>query len=283
MNPRKQELAEWSETALRQLRGPVAAGVRKRIAQWRDPRARLLRRRRRAKQTTVAGATATGLLGAGSVVPFAPHVVGIPVAPGVLETMLDVGAFGLAGVALAAGAGTVGEAVKYRRLRRTPLPEPPPEPVELPPHGSRAHEPMRRLAEAEASLHGVLTQLSEAGAGEAAAEARATANTVAAALRQVAGRLVAVEAAARHAPAADADEFRDHVARLRAELDEGVAEYGRLIAAAGRAVAASDAPEQKHLMQDATDRLAGLAVALQELSGPRSPGSEPIPPGGTAG
>lgn len=264
---RKQEIAEWGETALRQLRGPVLSDVRKRIARWRDPRARLLRRRRRAKQAAVGSAATSGVLGAGSVVSFSPYLLSIPVEPGFTESMLDLGGFGLAGLAVAAAAGAVGGTVRYRRLRRVPLPAPAPEPVELPPHKSAAREPMRRLGEAEQSLHGALVQLSESGAGgDAAGEARTTADSAAAELRRVAARLMAVEAAIPHAPAAEREELQGDVGRLREELDEGVESYGSLVAAAGRAVAASSAPEQKHLMQDATDRLAGLAMALQELS-----------------
>lgn len=272
MQSRKHEFAELGETALRQLRGPVLTRVRKKIAQWRDPRARLLRRRRRSKQTAVAGATATGTLGAGSVVSFSPSLIGFQADPA-LAAMLDVGGFGLAVTAVASGAGTIAGTVKHRRLMRTPLPAPAPEPVELPARDSSAYEPMRRLRDAERSLHEVLAKLSATGAGtDAASDARTTADGVSLALREVAAKVSAVESAIPHAPEDQQAVLRDDVARLREELDEGVDGYGGLVAAAGRAVAAGSAPEQKHLMQDATDRLMGLSDALQELSRSQSPG-----------
>jgi hypothetical protein len=270
VQPRKQELAEWGEAALHQLRGPVLTGVRKKLAAWRDPRARMLRRRRRVKKATAAGAATTGIFGGGSVLSFT-----LPVEPGMTETLFDASGAGLAGLALVAGLGTISGVLKYRRLMRTPLPEPAPEPVELPPHGSQAREPMLQLRDAEQSLHGALSQLTTAGAGaggDSVADARATASSAAAALRQVAERLCAVEAAMQHSPEADREALRADVQRLRTELDEGVEGYGRLLAAAGRAVAASGAPEQKDLMQDATDRLAGLAAGMRELSGSGSSG-----------
>ncbi|RCW43288.1 hypothetical protein DFQ14_107178 [Halopolyspora algeriensis] len=268
MSRRREEFSEWGEFALDQLRGPVLTGFRRKLAAWRDPRARLIRRRRRAKYGTASGATATGALGGGAYLSYAAENFWVTLEPAT-ETMLDVTSFGVGGLALAAGAGTVGAALKYRRLKRTPLPQPPPEPVQLPPRDSQAREPMRRLRDAEQSLHSALTRLTDAGvgvAGEPATEARTTAARAASALRAVADRLVAVEGAVPHAPAQDREALRSDVARLRAELDEGVESYGGLVAAAGRAVAASGASEQKHVMQDATDRLAGLAAALQELS-----------------
>ncbi|MDR7300592.1 phage shock envelope stress response protein PspM [Haloactinomyces albus] len=269
MSKRWNQLGEWNEFALDQLRGPVLTGFRRKLAAWRDPRARLIRRRRRAKHSTVAGATTTGVLGGSAYFSYAADHFWSAIEPAT-ETMLDMTSFGIGGLALAMGAGTIGAGLKYRRLKRTPLPEPDPEPVQLPPHDSRAREPMRQLRDAEQSLHHALTQLTaaEAGvAGESAADARSTAARAASALRAVADRLVAVEGAIPHAPTADREALQSDVRRLRAELDEGVESYGGLVAAAGRAVAASGASEQKHVMQDATDRLAGLASALQELSG----------------
>ncbi|MCA1186923.1 MULTISPECIES: hypothetical protein [unclassified Saccharopolyspora] len=264
MPPRKNELAAWGEAALRELRGPVVGEVRRKLAQWRDPRARLLRKRKRARQNATAGTVGTGVLGVGAYGAYAPHAFGLPVGAGALETMLDVAAFGVGGVAVAAAFGTVAEWRRYRRLLRTPLPEAAPEPVELPPNGSQAREPMRLLRDAEQSLHQALTQLG-GGGFEEATDARATADRAATALREVASRLQAVEAALPHVPATEQADLRADVRRLRAELDEGVEGYRYLVAAAGRAVAASGAPEQRHAVQDATDRLAGLATALHEL------------------
>ncbi|WP_243793203.1 phage shock envelope stress response protein PspM [Saccharopolyspora gloriosae] len=264
MSRRKNELAEWGEAALRELRGPVAGEVRRKFAKWRDPRARLLRKRKRARQSATAGAVSTGVLGVGAFGSFSPEAFGILLPAGALETSLDVAAFGIGGVAVAAAFGSFTEWRRYRRLLKTPLPEAAPEPVELPPSSSQAREPMRLLRDAEQSMHQALNRLDADGFGEAA-DARATAQRAATALREVASRLQAVEAALPHVPATEQDELRAEAKRLRTELDEGIEGYRYLVAAAGRAVAASGAPEQRHAVQDATDRLAGLATALHEL------------------
>lgn len=266
MQRRKEELAELGETALKQLRGPVLTGLRKKLASWRDPRARLLRQRKRAKATTATGAITTGTFGVGSFVTISPESLGLQVSEN-LGTMLDLSGFGLGGLAVLTGAGTIGAGIRYRRLKRTPLPEAPPEPVDLPPQDSEAHEPMRRLQDAEQSLHRSLMQLTAAGVAHSVADTRATADGAAQELRQLAARLQAVESALPHAPEPDKETLRADVRELRRELDEGVDGYGGLVAATSRAVAASGAPEQKDLLQDATDRLAGLASALRELSG----------------
>ncbi|GAA4829813.1 phage shock envelope stress response protein PspM [Saccharopolyspora rosea] len=266
MRSRRNELAQWGEAALEQLRGPVLTEVRRTLARWRDPRARLLRQRRRAKRAATGSAVTAGVFGAGAYTSAT--------APGLWEMwgswahgVQEFATFGLGGIAVAAGVGAVGAGTRYWKLRKAPLPEAPPQPVELPPQDSRAREPMRRLRDAEQSLHRALVQLTSAGAGEAAADARRTADSAAVELRRGADRLVAVEEAAPHAPAAERAELHADADRLRAELDEGVEGYGRLVAAAGRAVAASGSTEQAHLLQDATDRLAGLAAGLRELFG----------------
>lgn len=142
----------------------------------------------------------------------------------------------------------------------------------LPPKGSVAREPMKKLADAEQALDQVLAQLSgRAGApavvpAESVDQARATSAEAATALRAVAGQLVAVELARDHAPPLERGPLVDGVSRLRDQLDEGLDGYRSLVAAAGRVVAASSSPGPKQELTDATDHLAGLAVALRELS-----------------
>ncbi|QGK70914.1 hypothetical protein GIY23_16565 [Allosaccharopolyspora coralli] len=272
----RDEAAEWGEFVLDQMKGPVADRVRKKVASWRDPRARLLRRRRRAKHTTVAGGVGTGVLGGSSATAFmADDLAGLQ-AP--MDVMANLAGVGFGALALPAGIGTIVAWRKYRALLRTPLPEAPPEPVALPPADSAAREPMRKLRDAENSLHESLVQLTAAsvdGVNDRAEDARATAVRTAGALRRVSDRLRSVESAQRFAPEADQETLRADATRLRADLDEGVEGYGKLVAAAARAVAASDEPEQASLMQDATDRLAGFAEGLHEISG-RDPQSEAI-------
>ncbi|HEY0447497.1 phage shock envelope stress response protein PspM [Actinophytocola sp.] len=145
-------------------------------------------------------------------------------------------------------------------------------PMALPPKGSAAREPMQRLADAEKALGQVLAQLS-GNAGmpasvplESVAQAQATSNEAATALRAVSAQLVAVELARDHAPPLERGPLIEGIQRLRAQLDEGLDGYRSLVAAAGRVVAASSAPGPKQELTEATDHLAGLAVALRELS-----------------
>lgn len=271
---RKRELAQLGEVALEQLRGPVFSEVKRRLADWRDPRARLVRQRKRAKRTAVGGATSAGVFGAGAVGTGAVGTGSMEAVAGVPEIFWDVSTVGLGGFAALGAAVAVKFGVKYRRLKNTPLPESS-APAALPAPGSAARPSMQRLRDAEQTLQGALAQLSEAGAGAAAADARATADHTAAELRRGAQRLIAVESALRHAPESQRGALREDVERLRGELDEGVDGYGGLVAAAGQAVAASGSVEQTHLLQDATDRLAGLAEGMRVVfddSG--SPGTE---------
>lgn len=268
---RKRELAQLGEEALEQLRGPVLTEFRRRFASWRDPRARLLRQRRRAKRTTTGGAATAGVFGAGAVGTGVGQA-GLAADSGIDAFFWDVSTFGMGGVAVAGAAVAVRFGVKYRALKRTPLPPERPAPVELPAAGSAARPSMQRLRDAEQTLHAALSELGAVGAGAGAAEARATADHTAAELRRGAQRLVAVESAIRHAPESQKHALREDVQRLRGELDEGVDGYGGLVAAAGQAVAASGSVEQTHLLQDATDRLAGLADGMREVFGdPDSP------------
>lgn len=152
----------------------------------------------------------------------------------------------------------------------TAAPTPPP----LPPKSSAAYEPMQRLAEAEDALAQLVRQLSGAHGTpasvplESVAEAERTGAEAAQALRGVAAQLAAVELARDHAPPMERGALIDGVRRLREQLDEGLTGYRSLVAAAGRVVAASSSAGPKQELADATDHLAGLAVALRELSDP---------------
>jgi hypothetical protein len=253
------EFRELGKLVTQQLRGPVAEQIRQKVAGWRDPRARLLRRRRRARRAAGVWATLTAALAGGAGLEIA--VAHSPLAAVVL------GGF-------AAGSGVVGarSGVRAYRLHRMPLPEPQRPPTTLPPRDSAAREPMERLAAAERSLEELLRQLSRPIGGalqvpaESVVAARATAAEAAAALREAAEQVRAVERAREHAPPIERGPLVDGVRRLRAQLDEGVDGYGSLVAAAARAVAASSPAMPRRALADATDHLAGLAAALRELS-----------------
>lgn len=141
----------------------------------------------------------------------------------------------------------------------------------LPPAGSAAREPMQRLRDSEMSFAELIRQMWMAdGAGpvpqEAVREAAATADQAAAAVRKLADQLRAVEGARKAAPSGERAQLAEAVRELRKRLDDGVEGYGGLVAAAGRTVAASSSSTAQEALTDATDHLAGLALALEELS-----------------
>ncbi|MFL6145242.1 MAG: phage shock envelope stress response protein PspM [Labedaea sp.] len=138
----------------------------------------------------------------------------------------------------------------------------------LPPKSSAARTPMERLADAESTLTELLAQITRAGAvpAESVEHTRQTGADAALVLRQVAAQLHAVERARDHAPHLERGPLADAVRRLRKQLDEGVDGYCSLLAAAGRVLAASTLGEPKRDLTEATEHLAGLALALRELS-----------------
>jgi hypothetical protein len=198
------------------------------------------------------------------------------------------------GTVAAALSGTVlaSRAMRVRALaqQRKELPAGTPAPprsaltsaLTLPPRSSQARQPMQRLAESERTLHDLLAQLSPTDGvppvpADAVAQARGVAAETAGALRKLAGKLVAVERAKQAAPPLERGQLADAVRELRIRLDDGVDDYGRLVAAAGRTVAASASVQLRpnsptraaHTVEltEATDRLHALATALNELSG----------------
>ncbi|GHF76153.1 hypothetical protein FHX82_002511 [Amycolatopsis bartoniae] len=239
---------------------PVFAEARARWARWNEPAAKLERRKRRTSRALTLWlvltllcvlyslATGFGLIGPGG-------------ASEALEGIAGVIIFGTLGVR---------SGLRLRQLHRVELPvstAPPP----LPDARSSARQPMERLAECEASLSELLRQLAAPSSlvpAESVDEARATASEAAAALRALAGRIQALERACRAAPSGERKALQSAIATLREQLDDGLEDYGALIAAAGHAVAAggSGLRQSKDALTDATDRLAGLAIALREVS-----------------
>lgn len=142
----------------------------------------------------------------------------------------------------------------------------------MPPRESAAYEPMQRLSEAEDALTQLVRQLAGTEGTpasvplESVAHAEQTGAEAAQALRAVAAQLAAVELARDHAPPMERGPLIEGVRRLREQLEEGLNGYRSLVAAAGRVVAASSSAGPKQELAEATDHLAGLAVALRELS-----------------
>jgi hypothetical protein len=266
--PRKRDLGELikiGQSVSEQLRGPVADTVRTKVHGWRDPRAKMLRRRRRAKRATVGWSGATVLGGVWIGVEHAT-LLGFAGVTAMIVTALFLYCL-------------IGSARKTIALHRQALPAATPPPVRLPPGGSIAREPMRRLAEAEASLAELLVQLGTPRPGglaplpaESLAHAQESAQEAATALRAVAAQLTAVERARDIAPLAQRGPLELGVTDLSRRLEEGLDGYVSLIGTAGQAVIASNPVTPNEALLDASDRLSGLASALRELSGPNAAG-----------
>jgi hypothetical protein len=250
------------------------------IARNRDETVRLERQRRRLERKRLWAsrwALAWAIVCLFLVVYVAMGISGM-VGTGPDATMI---ASGVAGVA-ATGALSIRSTRRMVLLKRAreefdrkhqPAEVTAPPPV-LPPKSSAAYEPMQRLAEAEDALAQLVRQLAGTQGTpasvplESVLEAERTGAEAAQALRAVAAQLAAVELARDHAPPMERGPLVDGVRGLREQLDEGLNGYRSLVAAAGRVVAASSSAGPKQELADATDRLAGLAMALRELSDP---------------
>jgi hypothetical protein len=266
---RRAELTELRELIERHVGDVVADQVRGQLGRWNSPAAKVERKIRRASTlltvwivvTLIAGVAAVvGLLGAITADEGYDQVLGgvtMVIIGGAMSTRS-----GLRLRALRRRKRELGNAAGAANSRQS-----------LPPRQSAAREPMRRLAEAERTLHDLLDRAGSAGGmpADSVEQARTTGIEAASALRSVADRLQAVERAREHAPVAERPALDEAIGRIVAQLDDGMDGYGTLIAAAGRLVAASSADGPDHqALTDATDHLHGLAMALRELF-PRRP------------
>lgn len=266
MRPARREITELGGLLAAQLDGSVVERLCRRVAERRDPRARMLRRRRKARRSLLIRSGLTGVFGASTAV------------MGVLSGVVDTPEVVTGSLTVVVAFAAVRAGVRVRRLYQQPLPEAVPPRPALPRPGSLAREPMQRLAAAEDALIDLLAQLgghSGSVPESSLADAAGTARQAAATLRSVAAKITAVERAKDAAPPLSRGPLADDIRRLRGELDDGVDGYGELVAAAGRAVAATASPEstapgQRLLLIDATQRLAGLASVLSELEPPKN-------------
>jgi hypothetical protein len=230
------------------------------VSRWTDPRRRLLRRRRAARRAAVGLGSATGVLTVGTVALASTDA----------NALLTAGS---AGMTAMVAVPTVAVALRLRRLVRLPLPAPRPQ-VVLPPAGSAARGPLRRLAAAESSLQELVGLL----AGDVfvpsseVQEAAAAAASAAAALRREAAELGALERA-RDSSALASAELASVVREAAARLSAGVGEYEMVVAAAARALATASSTGHAHDsgLGDAVDRIDALTAALSELAGLHKP------------
>ncbi|WP_141134601.1 phage shock envelope stress response protein PspM [Haloechinothrix alba] len=240
---------------------PVIADIRESLARWNDPAARHVRRERRASRGIGVWTVVALLCALASVVAV------------LNAAQVTVAAFLAMAGTIVSGALAVRSGARLRRLRTSPA-RPAGRHAALPPADSAAYEPVCRLARAESSLAELLDQLPSgaSGAGEAlplgtAEGVRATAADAAQTLRELASRIVTVERARSAAPASERAALDAAVRTLAEQLEDGLEGYGSLVAAAGRVVAATGSGQDatRQSLVEATDHLAGLAIALREL------------------
>jgi hypothetical protein len=247
---------------------PAFAEARAKWDRWNHPAAKLERRKRRTSRALTLWILLTILCGVLTLAAGMGWIsaAGAPMMPQAIAAFAGAVVF---------GTFSVRSGLKLRELKRTPIPAAPAGPPPLPPARSAAREPMERLAECEASLSELLRQLSvPSSVGTtpvseiSVADARQTSAEAAAALRGLAARIQAIERGRDSAPAREQAALDAAVAKLREQLDDGLEGYRGLVAAAGHTVAAAGdgLVTSKQALTDATDRLAGLAMALRELS-----------------
>jgi hypothetical protein len=244
---------------------PAVAEVRTKWAAWNEPAAKLERRKRRASRALTLWIVLVLLCGLYGYLAFTGM---LGTTSGDISRII----YPSAGV-IVFGALGVRSGARLVQLKRVKLPAGSAPPPPLPAAGSVAREPMERLAECEASLAELLAQLSAPAAVGTTAipavsveDARATATEAAVSLRGLAARIVAIERARNASPASERGALDAAIRTLREQLDDGLEGYGGLVAAAGHAVGASGGSISKQALTDATDHLAGLAMALRELS-----------------
>lgn len=263
--PRMPDMSSWTSVA---NQVPAFAEARSKWNRWNEPAAKLERRKRRTSRALTLWVLLTMLCG------LLTLAAGMGWMSAAGAPMMSQAIVAFAG-AVVFGTFGVRSGLKLRGLNRVQLPSAPAGPPPLPPAGSVAREPMERLAECDASLTELLRQLSvPSSVGTmpvsevSVADARQTADEAAAALRGLAARIQAIERARNAAPVREQAALDAAVVKLREQLDDGLEGYGGLVAAAGHTVAAAGDGliTSKQALTDATDRLAGLAMALRELS-----------------
>jgi len=230
-----------------------------------DPRARLLRRLRRALRWGL-------IFGAGCL--FWAVVTMLLAAWGWFALLLEI--TGAVAVLLAIPATLL--LLRYRWLRSEPLPaERPANTRRLPPPGSAARPAMYALGASERgffSLLGVLQRGSMLPEDEIR-DLTAAATTTSAAMAATAAEVVSMERAA-HNSASSRSYLVPTINAFTAQLSAGVRQYNEMVTAAAHLVSSANgdgltASRQRYRAElvGATDRLTGWAQAFDELGGLR--------------
>lgn len=242
----------------------VSELVAQKISAATDPRARLLRRRRRALRW--------GLIFAAGCV-FWAVVTALLAAWGWFALLLEI--TGLIAVVQAIPATLL--LLRYRWLRSEPLPTPRPVNARrLPPPGSAARPAMSALGASERGFFSLLGVI-ERGSMLPTAEIRdltAAASKTSAAMAATAAEVVSMERAARYAESSRSY-LVPTINAFTAQLSAGVRQYNEMVTAAAQLVSSANgdsglaASQQRYRTElvGATDRLLGWAQAFDELGG----------------
>lgn len=223
-----------------------------------DPRARMVRRRRRALRWGVVFAAASGFwVLVTTLLASWPTPVWVLLITGLIAA----GAAGPATLLL----------LRYRWLRSTPLPAQRPGTTRrLPPPGSAARSAMSALNDSERGLFSLLSVLERSSllpAGEIA-ELTAAADRTAAAMAATAAQVVSIERTVELTPESRAY-LVPTINAFTAQLGLGVRQYNEMVTAAAQLVASSDSPMAQQRYRDelvgVTDRLMGWSQAFDEL------------------
>jgi hypothetical protein len=232
-----------------------------------DPRARLLRRRRRALRW--------GLIFAVGCVFWAVVTFALA-AWGWFALLLQITGFVSAVMAIPATLLLL----RYRWLRSEPLPAPLPASARrLPPPGSAARPAMSALGASErgfSALVGVIERGALLPPGEIR-DLAAAASRSSTAMASTAAEVVSMERAAQHSESSRAY-LVPTINAFTAQLSAGVRQYDEMVTAAAQLVSAANGdtelvglagPQQRYRAElvEATDRLLGWAQAFDELGG----------------
>jgi MFS family permease len=240
--------------------------VAQKISAAADPRARQLRRRRRALRWGL-------IFSAGCV--FWGVVTALLAAWGWFALLLEITGF----VAVVQVIPATLLLLRYRWLRSEPLPARRPANVRrLPPPGSAARPAMSALGASERGFFSLLGVM-ERGAMLPTAEIRdltAAANKTSAAMAATAAQVVSMERAA-HYSESSRSYLVPTINAFTAQLSAGVRQYNEMVTAAAQLVASANgdagaglaASQQRYRAElvGATDRLVGWAQAFDELGG----------------
>jgi hypothetical protein len=226
-----------------------------------DPRARLLRRRRRALRW--------GLIFAAGCVFWAVVTVALA-AWGWFTLLLQITGF----IAAAEAIPATLLLLRYRWLRSEPLPAPGFRARRLPPPGSAARPAMSALGASERGFFSLLGVIERGGMlpPDEIRDVTAAANRTSAAMSATAAEVVSMERAA-HVSDASRSYLAPTIDAFTAQLNAGVRQYDEMVTAAAQLVSSANgdtsAVPQRYRAElvEATDRLLGWAQAFDELGG----------------